>query len=557
MNKSYRTRYEEWLAADLFDEETKKELLSIANNDNEINDRFYKELEFGTGGLRAIIGVGTNRLNKYTVRRITAGFAKQLIKEYGEKAKANGIVIAHDMRYGSTEFTLEAARTFAAMGIRTYLFREITSTPELSFAVPYLNAVGGIVITASHNPPKYNGYKIYDLTGCQATPKLANKIIREINEIVDYNSIAISSKDDQLITWLNDSVNDKFIESVKTKLIHPEIIEQASRDIKILYTPFHGTGRRPIFRVLKEIGFRNILTVEEQLTEDPEFKTLESPNPEEKSAFDLAIGVAKKNKVDIIIGTDPDCDRVGVVVRNGEKYEFLNGNQIGSLLVNYMITTNLDEINLKKNPYILKTIVTSELGAKIANKYGVASYDTLTGFKYIGEKINEIGTDGEFIMGYEESYGYLVGTHARDKDGVGSTALVTEMAAYYYVQGKNLIEVLEDIYTEFGFFKEELISLTFEGQTGVEKIKNMMTNYRNLDYDKMIKYEVKMVKDYSKGIDGLPKADVLKFFLKNGAWCAIRPSGTEPKIKFYIGAHGNSGIDAEEKINLFKELLEL
>lgn len=552
-----REKYEGWLHSDAFDKETKAELRSIINDDQEICDRFYKNLDFGTGGLRAIIGAGTNRLNKYTVRRITVGYGAFLTKEYGEIAKSRGVVIAYDMRHKSSEFALEVARTLAALGIRTYIFKSITTTPELSFAVPYKNAVGGIVITASHNPPNYNGYKIYDSTGCQSTPNMANRVIGEINKVVNYGSIAVSAANDKLITWLDESINEAFLDSVKAEMSHAEDICQASGNIKILYTPLHGTGRKPIFRILKELGFKRIFTVEDQLTEDPEFKTVVSPNPEEISAFEMAINVAKENEVDIILGTDPDCDRVGIIVKNGDEYKPLNGNQIGSLLVNYIITTSMNKVRRMNNPYIVKTIVTSELGTIIANFYGVSTYNTLTGFKFIGEKINTIGSDGEFLMGYEESYGYLIGNHARDKDGVGSAVMIAEMAAYYYNRGKNLFQVLEDIYDKFGYFKEKLITKTFEGQTGLVKIKNLMDNYRHFDTEKLGNYDVKKINDYLNGIEGLPKSDVLKFFFHDDSWCAIRPSGTEPKIKYYIGVKGDSEVDAEKKIQRIINFLDI
>jgi phosphoglucomutase len=551
----WKNNYRQWLTSPIFDEATKKELRALKRDVQEINDRFYKDLEFGTGGLRALMGAGCNRLNKYTVRRITHGYGNFLLSEYGEEAKVRGVVIARDMRYGSEEFAFEVGKTLAALEIKTYLFKEITTTPELSFAVPYLDAVGGVVITASHNPPKYNGYKIYDSTGCQAPPALAEKVIAKINKITDYGAIPVIKESSELITYLDDAVDTAFIEAVKAKMIHPEVVKQVGSDFKILYTPFHGTGRKPVFRVLKEAGFKNVYTVEAQLTEDPEFSTVKSPNPEEIETFALALEVAKKEGVDLVMGTDPDCDRVGALVKVEKEYISLNGNQLGSLLINYLLTTGIN-ISAMNHPYIVKTIVTSELGAEIARRYEVDVYDTLTGFKFIGKKINDIGDSGEFLLGYEESYGYLVGTHARDKDGVSSALLIAEMAAFYYVQGKTLIDVLEDLYKEFGYYREELISKTLKGQGGVQKIQEMMTDFRLISERQKSGLEVVKVNDYLQGIDGLPKSDVLKFFFSVSSWVTVRPSGTEPKIKFYLGVVGRSKEEADEKIDKLQQFIE-
>lgn len=545
---TFLKRYQSWLTSEIFDENTRKELRALEGNNQEIQERFYKDLEFGTGGLRAIVGAGTNRLNNYTIRRVTYGYGKFLLKTYGEEAKNRGVVIAHDMRYSSKEFTLEAAKTFAAIGIKTCLFKDITTTPELSFSAPFLNAIGGIVITASHNPPKYNGYKIYDATGCQASPELTKKIMIEINKVNDYGMIPVIDDFSELITCVEDSVVTAFIDAVKSKMIHPEIFNSVGENFKLLYTPFHGTGYRPIFRVLKEAGLKNIYLVEEQLVEDPEFSTVKSPNPEEVEAFDLALKVARAEDVNLVMGTDPDCDRVGVFIKVGREYIALNGNQLGSLLIYYMVTTNTDKIRKMNNPYIVKTIVTSELGAEIAKYYGIDVYDTLTGFKFIGEKMNDIGESGDFLMGYEESYGYLVGDHARDKDGVGSALLIAEMSAYYYTQGETLIDVLNGIYREFGYYQEKLISKVLEGQKGIEKIQKMMTYFRDFSEEDKANFGIKKVNDYLHGIDDLPKEDVLKFFFSDGSWLAVRPSGTEPKIKFYLGVVSESKEENEAKL---------
>ncbi|MDR2832536.1 MAG: phospho-sugar mutase [Streptococcaceae bacterium] len=550
----YKQNYNEWLNSDVFDEETKKELLAIKDDEAQIEDRFYKNLEFGTGGLRAVLGAGANRLNRYTVRRITSGYANYLLEHYGQVAIERGIVIAHDMRYGSREFTLEAARVFAAVGIPTYLFKEITTTPQLSFSVPYLKAVGGIVITASHNPPEYNGYKVYDETGGQAVPSLAEPIIEKIEQITDYSTIEVAPADSPLIHWLDETVDTAFIEAEKKNRINPQIVKDMGETMKVLYTPLHGTGKRAIFRVLDEVGFKNVFTVEEQLEEDPEFKTVKSPNPEELSAFDMALKVAKENDVDLIMGSDPDADRVGVLVKTGKnEYTPLNGNQIGSLLVYYLLS-NDKELSSKQNPFIANTIVTSSLGGKIAESFGVKTVSTLTGFKFIGEQMNLLGGNHSFIMGYEESYGYLIGALARDKDAVGSAMMIAEMSAFYLNEGKTLVDQLAIIFEKYGYYHEKLVSQTLPGRDGMEQITQLMAKFRNLSAQELEVANIVEVKDYAKGIDGLPKSDVLKYFFKNGSWIAVRPSGTEPKIKYYLGVKAESKelIDTEiEKLEQF------
>lgn len=536
----YMETYNEWILSDDIDDETKAELLSLKDDVNEIEDRFYKNLEFGTGGLRAVIGAGINRLNKYTVRRITLGYASFLLQEYGEEAKSRGVVIAHDMRHQSDEFTIEAAKVLAASGIPTYLFKEITTTPELSFSVAHLKAIGGIVITASHNPPQYNGYKIYDDTGCQAVPNFAEKIIKEIDLITNYTDIPIASQNSNLIHWLDESIDTAFINAEKSNMRNPEIIKEMGRTMKILYTPLHGTGKKAIFRGLQEMGFQNIFTVKEQLIEDPDFRTVVSPNPEELSAFDMSLSVAKENDVDLIMGTDPDSDRVGVLVKTGEKqYQPLNGNQIGSLLVYYLLSNDAT-LNKKDAPYIANTIVTSALGSAIAESFKVETVSTLTGFKFIGEQMNLLEKSKTFVMGYEESYGYLVSSIARDKDAVGSAMMIAEMAAFYLKEGKTLVDQLNVLFNEYGYYKEELISKTLPGRDGMKEISRIMKIFRNLTTDELVSFGISELKDYSLGIDNLPTSDVLKFIFENGSWIAVRPSGTEPKIKFYIGAKADS-----------------
>ncbi|CEK35537.1 phosphoglucomutase,Phosphoglucomutase,phosphoglucomutase,Deoxyribose-phosphate aldolase,phosphoglucosamine mutase,Phosphoglucomutase/phosphomannomutase, alpha/beta/alpha domain I [[Clostridium] sordellii] len=561
----YMNNYNEWIDNPYFDKETKSELLNIRNNIKEIEDRFYKNLEFGTGGLRGIIGAGTNRINDYTVRRATFGLANYILSKCGEKGKQKGVVIAYDSRHKSPEFCLETAKTLAACGIKAYIFDSLRPTPELSFAVRYLNCVAGIVITASHNPPEYNGYKVYWTDGGQVCPQIATEIIKEVNKIDQYSEIPTVSKEEAeekgLLITVKDEVDTAFIDAVKSQVLRQDIIDKVGKDIKIIFTPIHGTGNKPIRRALKEVGFENVEVIKEQEMPDPNFSTVEYPNPEEKEVFNIAIEKAKREGSDIIIGTDPDCDRVGVVVKNTEgEYIVLNGNQVGSLLVNYVISNLINENKLPKNPTIVKTIVTSELGAVIARSFGVESIDTLTGFKFIGEKIHEFeqNNDKSFIMGYEESYGYLIGTHARDKDGVVAALLISEMAAYYYSKGMSLYEGLMEIYNKYGYYKEELKSITLKGIDGMEQIKSIMQYYRNSNIESVGNIKIKDLKDYSSGIDGLPKSDVLKFILEDESWIAVRPSGTEPKIKFYFGCNGKDKDMVDEKVmNIMSDIINI
>lgn len=552
----YKNNYEIWLNSPYFDEQTKNELLSTKDDEKEIQDRFYKNLEFGTGGLRGIIGAGTNRINIYTVRRATLGVLNYIIKTQGEEGKQKGIVIAHDSRYMSREFCIEVAKTLSAYGVKAYIFEELKPTPELSFAVRYLKCAMGIVITASHNPKEYNGYKVYDSDGGQICIDMANDIIAEVNKIDDYSIIKSIDFEEalskNLITILDNKIDDEFIKAVKKQVLRQNTIDEYGKKLKIIYTPIHGTGNKPVRRVLNECGFENVMVVNEQELPDSNFSTVKYPNPEEKSVFNIAIEMAKSNGTDLIIGTDPDCDRVGIVVKDSSgEYIVLNGNQVGSLLVRYIIESLVEENKLpKNNPTIIKTIVTSELGAKIAKAYNVDCLNTLTGFKFIGEKIKEFeeSNNRSFIMGYEESYGYLIGTHARDKDGVVSSLMICEMAAYYSSKGMNLYEALIDTYNKFGYYKEELKSVTLKGIDGIKKIKEMMLYFRSVKIDNVADVKVDKILDYKDGVDDLPKSDVLKFLLEDGSWIAIRPSGTEPKIKFYFGANSDNQEDVELKL---------
>lgn len=558
--REYKKRYDEWMRNLYFDKETKEELKAIQDNEREIEDRFYKELEFGTGGLRGVIGHGTNRINIYTVRKATFGLSNYILKKYGNEGQQRGVVIAYDSRHKSKEFCIEASKTLAACGIKAYIFDDLRSTPQLSFAVRNLNCVAGIVITASHNPPEYNGYKVYGEDGGQVCPDVANEIISEVNKIDDYSKIPTTRFGDNLIQILNNRVDEEFINAVKEQIINQDIIDRVGDKIKIIYTPIHGTGNIPVRQVLKQAGFKNVEVVKEQELPDSNFSTVEYPNPEEKAVFEIAINMAKESGADIILGTDPDCDRVGVVVKNNEgEYAVLNGNQVGSLLVDYVISNNKEKISNVVNPTIVKTIVTSELGAKIAKENGVDCIDTLTGFKFIGEKINEFeqNKDRTFVMGYEESYGYLVGTHARDKDGVVSSLLICEMAAYYYDKGMTLYEGLQEVYKKYGYYKEELKSITLKGIDGMKQIQNIMNSFRTSDIASIADIKVSEIRDYKKGINDLPKSDVLKFILDDGSWIAVRPSGTEPKIKFYFGCNGEEPGLIDHKLKLIIEYIDM
>ena len=532
--------YEKWLSDPYFDSETRLELESIKDNKSEIEDRFYKELEFGTGGIRGKIGAGINRINKYTIRKATQGLAN-LIKKNGTEAVNRGVVIAHDPRHMSKEFTLEAALVLANNGIKSYVFNDLRPTPELSFAIRYLNAMAGIVITASHNPPEYNGYKVYWEDGAQMANKLTQEVSNEINKIDSLHGILPMEKEKALelglLEYIGDEVDDAYIEAVKGQSLRPEVIEKLGRDFKIVYTPLHGTGNIPIRRVLKEIGFENVFVVPEQEKPDPEFSTVNYPNPEERAAFELSIELAMKENADLIIGTDPDCDRVGAVVKNMEgEYIVLTGNQTGALLVEYILSTLDEKDNLKEDGIVIKTIVTSEMGADIAKAYDIAVLDTLTGFKYIGEKIKEFEKTGEhtFIFGYEESYGYLSGTYTRDKDAVVSSMLICEMAAYYKSRGLTLYEGLLELYEKYGYYLEDLKSITLEGRAGSEKIQSILNDLRENPPTHIGGYKIIKMEDFLKQ-DKLPKANVLKLHIEGDSWMALRPSGTEPKLKIYCG----------------------
>ena len=560
----YKTKYETWINNYYFDEETKRELNSIKDNEKEIEDRFYKDLEFGTAGLRGVIAAGTNRINIYTIRRATFGLANYILKNTTKEEQSRGVVIAHDNRHMSREFCMESANTLAACGIKAYVFDSLRTTPELSFAVRKLNTIAGIVITASHNPPEYNGYKVYWEDGAQVMPEIANAITDEINSIEDYSIIPTITEDKKdLVIMLDEKQDTDFIEAVKLQSLRKDIIEKVGKEFKIVYTPLCGTGNVPIKRALQEVGFENVLIVPEEEMPDPNFAGIEYPNPEEQKALTRGIELAKKSGSDLVIATDPDCDRVGVAVKtvSGE-YALLTGNQIGGLLTNYIIEGLKENNKLKEDSVLIKTIVTSEFGADIAKANNLEVMNVLTGFKFIGEKIKsfEETNKNTYLFGYEESYGYLVGTHARDKDGVVASLLIAEMAAYYYSKGMSLYEGLQELYAKYGYFKEKTISITLKGIEGLNKIQEIISYFRNTDIESINDTKVVDLKDYQKGIDNLPKANVLKYFLEDESWIAVRPSGTEPKLKFYIAVKGNTEEEANDKLtgieNSLNKILE-
>ena len=537
--------YEYWLT---FDEETKKELESITDK-AELEDRFYKELEFGTGGLRGVMGAGANRMNKYTVSKATKGLADYLNAEFeGEKS----VAIAFDSRNNSSDFAKTAAGVLCAAGIKVYLFDTLMPTPVLSFAVRYHECTAGIVITASHNPKEYNGYKVYDAKGCQLVPEYADKVIAFVNAVTDLKNIpSVSLEDaekDGLLVIIGEDTLNAFIAEVKKQSLYNE-----KSDLKIVYTALHGTGNIPVRKILEG---QNVSIVKEQELPDGNFSTVRSPNPEEKDALTLALKQAEAEGADIVIGTDPDCDRIGVGVLHNGVYSLLTGNQTGALLVDFVLKFKKD--SMPANAAVVKTIVTSGLGAAIAEKHGAKSVQTLTGFKYIGEKICLWEESGEysFLFGYEESYGYLAGTHARDKDAVSSAMLIAEMASYYKNKGMTLVDALNGIYAEYGYYFDCLETIVLKGKEGAEKIQNAMKDLR--ETGETLFDDLDVLLDYSKGIDDLPKENVLRFDYKDGSWTAVRPSGTEPKLKIYFSVKGDRKEIAEKRKDIIQaKLMEI
>lgn len=540
----YKDKYNLWQT---FDEDTKIELQNISD-EKEIEDRFYKDLAFGTGGLRGIMGAGTNRMNAYTVGRASLGFAKYLKDKYsGDIA----VAIACDSRLNSRGFEWDSARIFASQGIKVYAYTQIVPVPMLSFATRYLKCNAGIMITASHNPKEYNGYKAYDNTGCQLCTDDAKEVLSYINSIEDYSIVYDDVKevseyiDNGMIVGVYDELFAEFIKAVKTQSVYNEHTE-----LKIVYTPLHGTGNVPVRKVLEG---KTVYIVKEQEDPDGNFPTVKSPNPEDRAALNMGIELAKEKGADIVIGTDPDCDRVGVAVKHNGEYVLLTGNQTGALLVNFVLTMNKAKLNEKST--LVKTIVTSELGANIGRKFGLTIDETLTGFKYIGDKMNkyEQGDTQEFVIGYEESYGYLVGSHARDKDGVVSSMLICEMAAWYFNQGKTLVDGLNDIYSEYGYYLDFLDSFVLKGKDGAEKIQALMVEFR--DKGTSLMSDIKEIIDYKNGVADLPKENVLKYILNDGSWIAVRPSGTEPKIKVYYSIVDKDKDNAKQRLEDIRALM--
>ncbi|HUC92568.1 MAG TPA: phospho-sugar mutase [Paenibacillus sp.] len=552
MEPAVMKRYQAWMEDALIDEATKKELAGIAGDEKEIADRFYKELEFGTGGLRGVMGAGTNRMNAFTVGKATQGLADWLL---GRKDKPS-VVIAHDSRNHSPEFSLVAASVLAANGITAYLWRSLRPTPQLSYAVRALGADGGIVVTASHNPPEYNGYKVYGADGGQLVPADAEQVIASIQRVASFADVRRMPQEEAeakgLIRWLGDKEDQAYVDAVAAESLNPELLKGGAGDaLTVVYTPLHGAGNMPVRNVLAQAGFGNVIAVPEQERPDGYFPTVKSPNPEERDAFALALELARKHDADIVIGTDPDCDRMGAVVKNREgEYVVLSGNQSGALMVHYLLSQRKERGTLPSDGVVVKTIVTSEMGADIAVHYGAEVVNTLTGFKYIGEKMTEYERTGSptFLFGYEESYGYLAGTYARDKDAVIASMLICEAAAYYKSKGKTLYEVLLELYEQFGTYLEHLESRTLKGIDGVRQIGAIMEDWRGNPPADVAGVKVERMLDYSRGLDGLPSENVLKFILADGSWFCLRPSGTEPKIKVYFAVRGDSREEADEAI---------
>lgn len=547
---NYKDRYRQWLESDYFDRETKEELRAIKDDEREIEDRFYTDLRFGTAGLRGLIGAGTNRMNKYTVALATQGLAQTIINK-GQKSREMGVAIAYDVRQFSDLFAEIAARVLAANGIRVYLFDDIRTTPLLSYTIRKLKTISGIVITASHNPKEYNGYKAYWKKGSQILDNIADEILEEIDKIEDFSEIKIIDLEEGLnkgiISYIGKEIDDAYNQDVLDSAISDDI----DKDIRIVYTPLNGTGNIPVRRILKDRGFTNLIVVPEQEEPDYKFTTVGYPNPEDPKAFKYAIDLGKKEDADILIATDPDADRIAIMVkdRKGE-FIYLNGNQTGALLVNYILSTRDKKGQLAENGAIVKSLVTGDLGKAIAEKYRVETISTLTGFKNICAKPNEWAETGEydFIFGYEESIGYTYGDLVGDKDAVISTMLIAEMAGYYKKRGKSLLEVLEGLYKEFGYYKEKIISVVLEGIEGSKRIERIMEDYRHRPLEEIKDMKLRKTIDYLLDETGNPKSNVLKFFLDDGSWYAIRPSGTEPKIKIYIYSKDRDEEEAVRKL---------
>lgn len=567
----YRTLYKTWVDYPDLEGKLKEELLDI-QDEKEIEDRFYKDLEFGTAGMRGVLGVGTNRMNTYTVRKAALGLGRY-IESKGNEAKRRGVVIAYDSRHMSSEFAMETVKTIGNLGIKVYLFESLRTTPELSFAVRYLDAFSGVVITASHNPSEYNGFKVYGEDGAQIVSEVADEIVASVDAIKDPLTIKVADEnsllENGLLTMIEDKVDQAYLTNLQRLVVNRKLVEEISRELTIVYTPLHGTGNRPVQEALKMAGFLNVSVVESQAQPDGDFPTLDYPNPEEASAFELAMEEGEKINADVLLATDPDADRVGVAVRVKGTYKLLNGNQIGAILLHYLIKEKKAQGTLADNAAVLKTIVTSELGSDIAKFHGVKTFDLLTGFKYIAEKMKSFEETKEytFLFGYEESYGYLIGDFVRDKDAVQTCLLIAEVSAFYKKQGKNLYEGLQEIFETYGYYVEDLKSITLEGKDGKEQIHAILEDFRSNPPIKLANVNVNVREDYEMQqrfvvTNGeveyikLPKSNVLKYILDNGAWVVIRPSGTEPKVKFYYGVKEASLEESHAFIRKLHESIE-
>lgn len=557
----YMKNFELWKTDIFFDEGTRKELNALTDA-KEIEDRFYRDLEFGTGGLRGIMGAGTNRMNKYTVGKATTGLGRYVLAAYGaEVCKERGVVIGYDTRNNSDIFSKIAADVLSGMGIRVYLHEAARPTPQLSFSVKYLGCVAGVVITASHNPKEYNGYKVYDEYGCQIVPHQAEKVIAYVDGVSDYHDISFAGNP-ELIQIVE--VTDAFVEAVLKQSRYDDAAAKAA--LRVVYTPLHGSGQVPVTKALAAAGFASVELVKEQADGDGNFPTVVSPNPEDRRALEMGIAQAQKSGADIVLGTDPDCDRVGVAVKTKDGYQLMTGNQIGALLMDYVLENT--DLAACKHPAVVKTVVTSELGAEIARKKGFAVFSTLTGFKFIGEKITQFEQakadgsrirDYDYVFGYEESYGYLAGTHARDKDAAVSSLLICEVAAMYKAQGITLLDKMNEIYKEYGYYRDALDSFTLKGKDGLERIASMMSQLRSegspfADTAQVIDYSAPVAAE--EGFGTLPASNVLKYILKDGSWIAVRPSGTEPKIKIYYSIIGEDRAKAEENLEHIQNTIQ-
>ncbi|MBM7570524.1 phospho-sugar mutase [Aquibacillus albus] len=566
---SWQDTFKKWKSFDQLDAQLKQQLMEIANSEKGLEDAFYKPLTFGTGGMRGILGPGTNRMNIYTVRKAVEGLAIYLEENYRD-AQSRGVAVAYDSRYMSKEFAVETAKVLGNHGIKTYIFESIRPTPLLSFAVRHLQAAAGIMITASHNPPEYNGFKVYNEDGGQVPPDEAAEIISKVNDVENELTIAVQSQKEVerqgLLKWVGEEVDQAYLIELK-KLTKMSQQSSDFSSLSIVFTPLHGTSHSLIMKGLQQLGFQNIHVVEEQATPDPEFSTVASPNPEEHQAFSMAIEYGQQVDADILIGTDPDADRLGVAVKDGSgSYQVLTGNQLGTLLFEFLMRYESDEN--RKNGRLVKTIVTTEMGRAIASDYGVKTIDTLTGFKYIGQKIKEFESSGErFLFGYEESYGYLIGDFVRDKDAVQAAMVACEMASYWKSEGKTLLEALELLYDQYGYYLEDMTSLTLKGKDGAEKIEKILMDVRENPFTSIGGLKVHYLEDYQKqeryNVNTgekqqihLPEENVLKFLLENNAWVCLRPSGTEPKMKCYYGVTSGSGQESAAMIEALKVELD-